>query len=198
MKAIVFDIGNVLIHWDPRPAFRMAFDGDADVDTFLERTGFFTRNLRADRGERFAALAQEIDDDADRILFSTYPDRFALTVREPIEGTWQVVNSLKRRGYSVHAMTNWSLETWPIGLTMHPRLQDTFDTTIVSGQVRITKPDKAIFELFHRRTGIAAEDCLMIDDDPLNVDGARAAGWQTHLFTTPAGLAEELTYRGLL
>ena len=198
MTAIVFDIGNVLVRWDPRAAFRRELGCDAAVDAFLQRTDFQARNLRADRGERFGALAQEIADPDDRALFSAYLDRYAMTISEPIEGTWRLLERLRRRGHPVHAITNWSAETWPIGMTLHPRLQESFGVTIVSGQVRMIKPERAIFDLLCRRAGLAPGDCLFIDDSAANVAGAVAAGWQAHRFTAPETLEADLTQRGLL
>ncbi len=198
MTTIVFDIGNVLVRWDPRPAFRRALGSDAEVEAFLERTDFFARNLRADRGERFGTLAQEIDDPDDRVLFAAYVDRYALTVQEPIEGTWRIIQRLRNRGVPVHAITNWSAETWPIGMTLHPRLHDAFDVTIVSGKERLAKPEKAIYDLLCWRAGVTPDECLFIDDSRENVEGAQAAGWQAHLFTAPEALEADLTERGLL
>ncbi|MBS0124905.1 HAD family hydrolase [Thetidibacter halocola] len=198
MTTIVFDIGNVLVRWDPRAAFRSALGSDAEVDAFLDRTGFFARNHRADAGETFAALAQELDDPRDRALLAGYVDCYGLTIREPIEGTWALIDRLRRRGHALHAITNWSAENWDTGLALHPRLREAFGVTIVSGQERIIKPDRAIFDLLCDRAGVVAQDCLFIDDSPANVDGARAAGWQAHHFTTPEALEADLTQRGLL
>lgn len=198
MTAIVFDIGNVLVRWDPRAAFRRALGSDEAVDAFLERTDFHARNLRADRGERFGLLAQEIQDPDDRALFAAYVQRYAMTISDPIEGTWEIVDRLKRRGHALHAITNWSAETWPIGITLHPRLQEVFGVTIVSGQVHLAKPEKAIFDLLCRRTGLDPAQCIFVDDSPVNVDGAIAAGMDAVQFTDPAALDAALTGRGLL
>lgn len=198
MTSVVFDIGNVLVEWDPVAAFLPDLGCRTEAQAFLERTGFHARNARADRGERFGALAQEISDPDDRMLFSRYLERYALTLREPIEGTWDIVNRLKRRGHDVHAITNWSAETWPIGLTLHPRLTDTFGVTIVSGREGMGKPEPAIFDLLCQRADVPPQDCLFIDDSPANVQGARDAGWQGHHFTSPETLEADLTERGLL
>lgn len=198
MTVIVFDIGNVLVHWNPACAFRHHLGSEAEVEAFLERTDFFARNLRADGGERFDALAREIEDPADRALFSSYVDRYAMTITHPIEGTWQILDRLRRRGHPVHAITNWSAETWPIGLTLHPRLLDAFGVTLVSGMVRLTKPRREIFELFCRKVRVPAERCLFIDDSPDNIAGARAVGMEGLLFTGVEDLDAALTARRLL
>jgi len=198
MSAVVFDIGNVLVEWDPVAAFLPDLGCRKETDAFLERTAFHARNQRADAGERFGALAQEIPDPDDRMLFSRYPERYALTVQRPIEGTWAIINRLKRNGHPVHAITNWSAETWPIGLTLHPRLHEAFGVTIVSGREGLIKPDPAIFDLLCQRASLRPDDCLFIDDSAMNVQGARDAGWQAHHFTTPERLEADLTERGLL
>ncbi|WP_412504667.1 HAD family hydrolase [Roseovarius sp. SYSU LYC5161] len=198
MTAVVFDIGNVLVRWDPVPAFLPDLNDRDEVLHFLERTDFHALNLRADRGERFGTLAQEISDPDDRMLLARYTDRFALTVRDAIEDSWKLLERLRRRGYGIHAITNWSAETWPIGLTLHPRLHDVFGVTIVSGRVGLVKPEAAIFDLFCARAGVGPENCLLVDDSPANIAGAQAAGWQTHLFETPVKLDADLTERGLL
>ncbi|WP_287185659.1 HAD family hydrolase [Rhodovulum sp.] len=197
IKAVVFDIGNVLLRWDPRLAFCPPLTPDA-AEAFLARTDFMARNLRADAGARFADLAAEIADPRDRDLFSSYVARYALTVPAAIEGTWQVLDRLRARGLAIHAITNWSAETWPTGLATHPRLGTAFGVTVVSGQEGVIKPDPRIFALFCERAGLAPGDCLFIDDSPANVAGAKAFGIAAELFTTPEALETALAARGLL
>ncbi|OJY32325.1 MAG: hypothetical protein BGP11_02860 [Rhodobacterales bacterium 65-51] len=198
MKAIVFDIGNVLIRWEPHPAFLPDLGSRDAVEDFLTRTDFMARNLRADGGESFAALAAEIADPADRALFATYVDRYAATVPEAIEGTWALMDRLHARGLAIHAITNWSAETWPAGIAAHPRLGYAFDVTVVSGQEGILKPEARIYARLCDRAGLEPGDCLFIDDSLKNVEGARAFGMQAEHFTTPEALEAALTARGLL
>lgn len=198
MTAIIFDIGNVLVRWDPVAAFLPLLGDRARVLAFLARVNFPALNLRADGGETFAALAEEIDDPQDRAIFLTYLPGHAASIAEPIEGTWALIDRLRARGHPLHAITNWSAETWPIGLATHPRLGRAFGTTIVSGKEGIIKPDPRIFDLLCARAGVAAADCLFIDDSPKNVAGAQAAGMAAHHFTTPEALEADLTARGLL
>jgi 2-haloacid dehalogenase len=155
-------------------------------------------NLRADGGETFADLAREIADPSDRAVFETYVSRYALSVPHAIEGTWALLDRLRARGLAIHAITNWSAETWPAGVAAHPRLGTAFGVTIVSGQERLLKPDPRIFALLCDRAGVAPSDCLFIDDSPANVAGARAFGMDAELFTTPDALETALTARGLL
>jgi 2-haloacid dehalogenase len=198
MTAIVFDIGNVLVRWDPHQAFLADLGDRASVEQFFVRTDFYARNLRADGGERFADLAAELSDPADAALLAAYVQRYALTIRDPIEGTWTLMDRLRTKGHAIHAITNWSAETWPIGVATHPRLGTAFGVTIVSGQDRMLKPEPRIFALLCDRAGVAPADCLFIDDSEKNVLGAKAAGMDAIHFTHPDTLAAGLAERGLL
>lgn len=198
MKAVVFDIGKVLIAWDARLAFAPALGSLEAAEAFIARVNFMDLNLRADGGETFADLAQEIADPADRALFRRYPEFFAASVPQAIEGTWDLLDALRARGYAIHAITNWSAETWPVGLATHPRLGRAFGVTVVSGQVGLLKPDARIYALLCARAQVAPQECLFIDDSAANVAGARAAGMQAEHFTTPDVLESALQGRGLL
>lgn len=198
MKAIVFDIGNVLIRWDPVPAFLPDLGSAARVAAFMARIDFDARNLRADAGASFAALAPELPYPADRALLAAYPARFAATVKDQITGSWALLDRLGREGLQIHAITNWSAETWPEGIRVHPRLGSAFDTVVVSGRVGMVKPDPAIFRLFCDRAGLAPADCLFIDDNARNCAGAESIGMQAEVFTNPAALEAALIARGLL
>lgn len=198
MKAVVFDIGNVLIRWDARLAFAPLLGGMEQAAEFIDRTEFSKLNLRADAGESFSALSREIADPADRAVFAQYVQNYALAVPEAIEGTWTLLEEFRAQGLAIHAITNWSAETWPVGVAAHPRLGTAFDVTIVSGQEKLLKPDARIFALLCERAGLNAQDCLFIDDSHANVMGARRAGMQAEHFTTPEELKVALVARGLL
>ena len=198
MKAIVFDIGNVLIDWDPVPPFLDALGSEAAVRDFLARVDFNSRNLRADGGARFADLAAELPDPEDRALLGLYLSNFAVSLVRAVEGTWTLLGRLRDAGHPIHAITNWSAETWPAGVRAHPRLGEAFGTVIVSGEVGMLKPDPAIFRLFCARAGLAAQDCLFIDDKPENCAGAESIGMAALHFTSPEALEADLQRHGLL
>lgn len=198
ITTIVFDIGNVLIRWDPVLPFLPAMGERAAVEAYLERIGFQALNLRADGGARFADLVAELPDAADRELLSAYLPGYAASVPEAIEGSWALMERLRARGLAIHAITNWSAETWPLGLTAHPRLGTAFGVTVVSGIEGVLKPDPRIFRILCERAGVQPEACLFIDDGAANVAGARAAGMEAHHFTAPETLERDLTERGLL
>lgn len=198
MKAIVFDIGNVLVRWNPGPAFAPYLATGDSVAAFLDRVEFDQRNLRADAGVPFADLAAELDDPADRELLAAYPARFGATVTELIEGSWALIDRLREKGFAIHAITNWSDETWPQGLAAHPRLGSTFGTVVVSGEIGMVKPDPAIFQYFCKRARLAAEECLFIDDKPENVAAAQSIGMAGEVFTSPENLEAALIQRAIL
>ena len=127
-----------------------------------------------------------------------YPARFADTIREPIAGTWALIDRLSATGHRLFAITNFAAYTWPVALELHPRLGTCFEHTVVSGHAQVLKPDPAIYRLLLERNALDPGDCLFIDDSPANVAGARAVGMAAHHFTTSRGLAEALAQRGLL
>lgn len=195
---VVFDIGGVLVDWQPHLAWLHELGSEAAVADFMQRTDFLTRNTRADGGESFADLSQEIDDPRDSALFRDYVSHYARTVQTPLHGTWDLIDRLQARDVPLHAITNWSHETWPADVSVHPRLAEVFGTTIVSGQEGFMKPDPRIYQTLCDRAGIAAEDCVFIDDSPKNVDGAKAAGMDAIHFSSASALEASLIERCLL
>ncbi|MEI4469917.1 HAD family hydrolase [Frigidibacter sp. MR17.24] len=198
IDTIVFDIGNVLVHWDAIAAYEERLGSRAAVQAFFDRIDFAARNLRGDAGETFAEVSAGIDDPDDAALLAEYPALYARTIARPIEGTWALMERLRARGHAIHGITNWSAETWPVGVETHPRLARCFGTVVVSGQERVIKPDARIFAILCTRAGVAPERCLFVDDSAANVAGARAAGMAAHHFTTPEALEADLVARGLL
>ncbi|WP_227268697.1 HAD family hydrolase [Roseobacter weihaiensis] len=197
-SVVIFDIGGVLVDWQPHLAWAPEMGSEAAAHAFIERTGFRERNARADKGARFADLAAEIENAEDRHHFAQYVARYTRTVQNAVPGTWALLDRLIARGVPIHAITNWSAETWPEGLKVHRRLGDVFGTTIVSGAHGLMKPDPRIFQLLCDSADVRPEDCVFIDDSPRNVEGARAVGMDAIHFTGAEGLARALHQRGLL
>jgi len=199
-RAVVFDIGNVLIRWAPERAIAHHFPDPIQALAWYERVGFHDWNLEQDRGRTLAEALPVIDaahPGAGAIL-ADYAQTFVETIRQPIAGTWALAEALAERGVPLHAITNWSAELFPVARALHPRLDTLFGVTVVSGAERLIKPDPEIYRRLLDRTGLAAGDCLFIDDSPKNVAGAQAVGMQAHHFTDPAALRADLLARGLL
>ena len=197
-KVVVFDIGGVLIDWQPHLAWLDELGTREAVEAFMARIDFPARNLRADGGALFADLASELDDAEDRRRLVEYVGNYPKTVRTRIEGSWNILDRLKASGVEVHAITNWSAETWPRGIEAQPRLADAFGVTVVSGQEGTLKPGARIFETLCDRAGVAPGDCVFIDDGAHNIAGAEAVGMDGIHFTGPAALRNALAERGLV
>jgi len=196
MIHVVFDIGAVLVEWDPALAWIDDLGPEATAD-FLSRVRFEKLNLACDAGVSFGQAAALLEDAEDARRLAQYVERYALTVPRKIDRSWDMLYALKDAGHAVSAITNWSAETWPEGCSVHPELTQVFETTIVSGQVGMIKPSVAIFRHFCATAGVAPEACLFIDDGLHNCLGARAAGMDAIHFTGPDALENGLKTRGL-
>lgn len=196
---IIFDLGNVLIAWDLWAAFKDDFDAPAAMEAYLDRIGFADWNYRADQGEGWAALTADLTarHGADAHPATAYPARHALTIAQPIEGTWTLAQRLADAGHPLYALTNWSAESFAEARALHPRLA-IFRDIVISGVERIAKPDPAIYRLLMDRNALPPEDCLFIDDRAENVAAAAALGMDAVRFTSPPALERDLTARGLL
>ncbi|AXC48678.1 HAD family phosphatase [Paracoccus suum] len=196
---IVFDIGNVLLRWDLWPAFEDEFATPAEMTAYLDEIGFHDWNLQQDRGRSWAEAHDDLRarHGARAEPATRYAARHALTIQTPITGTWALLDRLAPR-HSLFAITNWSAETWADALRLHPRLGQVFRDIVISGREKLAKPDPAIFRLFLDRNGLAAGDCLFIDDNAANVAAAREVGMDAVRFTDPEALERDLTARGLL
>ncbi len=192
---VVFDLGNVLIRWQPHLAFDFA--SEAEWQDWARRAGFAEWNLEQDRGRSFAEGLTALPTDLAAPL-RDYPARFGDTIRDPVPGTWELLERLLAGGHATYAITNWGRETWPAALALHPRLGASFRDIVVSGIEQIIKPDPAIYRLLLERNGLSAGECLFIDDSPRNVAGAHAVGMDAVLFTDAQTLARDLSARDLL
>lgn len=195
-KAVVFDLGNVLIRWRPERAIAHRIPDPAAARAWLEASGFYAWNLENDRGRPLARALAALPSAAAEVL-GDYGLRFAETIREPVPGTWEIAEALAARGLALHAITNWSAETFPVARVLYPRLETLFGVIVVSGIEGVVKPDPEIYRRLLDRTGLAAADCLFIDDSAANVAGARAVGMRAHRFDGAEGLARALAEAGL-
>ncbi len=196
---IVFDIGNVLLRWDPRFLFTQYFDDEAEMEWFLAHVCDHEWNLEQDRGRSFADAVAErsakFPEHAGAI--AAYDTRWHETLPHAIEGTVAILEELVAREIPVYAITNWSAEKFRETRPRFPFL-DKFRDIVVSGEEKLIKPDAAIYQLFLARNGLTAKDCLFIDDSLANVRGAEDVGMLAHHFTSPEGLRAEFSRLRLL
>ena len=199
MTAIIFDLGGVLIDWNPHRLYAPYFDSSAEIDRFLTEINFSEWNLQQDAGRPFAegvaVLSAQFPHYAE--LIRAYHERWEDSVPGPIDGTVAILERLKRDGYSLHALTNFSTETFPLVRKRYDFL-NLFETILVSGEVGLIKPDPAIYRLLLEKVGRPAQDCLFIDDSLKNVAAAQALGFDVIHFQTPGQLEVELRNRSLL
>jgi 2-haloacid dehalogenase len=196
---IVFDLGMVLIDWDPRHLYRKVFADEAKMEWFLSEVCHSQWNLEQDRGRSFDDAVIEATarhpDYAREI--SMYRDRWMEMVPGAIEGSVGILEELHIKGVPLYAITNWNGDTFRATRNRFGFLT-LFRDIIVSGDEKLLKPDPAIFELLTRRNGIKGKDCLFIDDSLKNVVGAKAVGWQAHHFTSADALRADLAALGVL
>lgn len=189
IDAVVFDVGHVLIEWDPRHLYRRVFTNPDMTTDEARMTWFLTEvcppawNVEQDRGRSIA--------DAEAEALSRHPDmgpairsyygRFQTMIPGAIDGTVQVLRSLKTAGVPVHGLTNFGAETFPQTRCRFDFL-NLFDTVVVSGEEGVIKPDPKIYELLIERAGLNPSRTAFVDDSPRNVDAAQGLGFQAHLF----------------
>lgn len=196
---IVFDLGNVVLRWDPRFLYRKIFADDAKMEWFLSHVCSPDWNLEQDRGRSFSDAVKELarnhPDYSEEI--SAYDLRWHETLPHAIEGTVAIVEELDAGSTSLYAITNWNSEKFRETRVRFPLLER-FRDIVVSGDEKLVKPDPAIYRLLLDRNGLAAAQCLFIDDSARNVAGAEAVGMKGHHFVSPETLRADLAARGLL
>lgn len=199
MKTIIFDLGGVLIDWNPHRLYAPFFNSQAEIDHFLHEINFAEWNARQDAGRPFAegvaALSSEFPHYAD--LIRAYHERWEDSVPGPIEGTVTLLKRLKKAGLPLYALTNFSAETFPIMRRRYDFL-NLFEYILVSGEVGLIKPDPAIYHLLLEKIGRQASECVFIDDSIKNVTAARELNFDAIRFETPVQLEADLRARNLL
>ena len=196
----MFDFGGVLVDWNPRHLYRRLFRGDeAAMENFLEEIDFSGWNSQQDLGRPFkiavADLAGRFPHYGD--LIRAYDERWEESVAGPIQASVDLLAPLKRAGRELHGLSNWSSEKFALARARYGFFGQ-FDTILVSGDVRLGKPDPRIFALLLRRIEKTAQECLFIDDSAANIAAARSLGFETIHYSSPIQLRKELLELGLL
>ena len=199
VKAVVFDLGGVLIDWDPRYLYRKLLDEEAAVEEFLATVCTPEWNAEQDRGRPFAEGVAELVErhPVHAAAITAYHERWPEMLGGAVGGTVEVLAELRAAGVPVYALTNWSAETFGIARERFEFLE-WFDGVLVSGEERMIKPDPAIFRLLLDRFGLDPGATFYIDDSPANVAAADRIGFDAVRFTSPAQLRRDLEARGLL
>jgi 2-haloacid dehalogenase len=198
IEAVVFDIGRVLIGWEPE-RFYDARIGPERRKALFAQTGLLAMNDQLDLGAPFlktvTALAGRHPDWRGEIM--AWHDHWIEMARPAIPGSVRLLAALKRRGMPVFALSNFGIGTFDLACRHYPFLQS-FDRLFVSGRLGLVKPDPQIYAALETGTGLAGAQLLFTDDRPENIAVARARGWKTHLFDHPEGWAARLLAEGVL
>ena len=198
IRHIVFDIGRVLIHYDPHIPFTRLIPDDAERNWFFANVCTHDWNLEQDRGRKW--------EDAEALLIEAHPDRiehiraFRRHWHEMVSHAYvesvAIMETLITEGRDVTMLTNFAADTFKEARKLFPFLDMPRGVT-VSGEAGLIKPDLAIYEKHARDFGLSPAHTLFIDDAPANVEGARLAGWNAVLFTDPEKLKSDLAAHGI-
>jgi 2-haloacid dehalogenase len=198
-KAVVFDLGGVLIDWDPRHLYRKLLADEAAVEEFLATVCTPAWNAELDAGRPFAEGVAELVErhPAQAAAITAYHERWPEMLGGEIPGAVELLAELRAAGVPLYALTNWSAETFGIARERFQFLS-WFDGVVVSGEERIVKPDRRIFRLLLDRFGLDAAATCFVDDAPANVAAATEVGLDAIRYRSPAQLRRDLAARGLL
>lgn len=197
-EAVVFDIGNVLIEWQPERFYDGAIGRGAREAMFRE-VDLHAMNEAIDRGAPFreTVYATAARYPAWQAEIRLWHDNWIDMASPVIPHSVRLMRALKAKGVPVFALSNFGDDTFAFAEPHYPFLAE-FDRAFISGRLRVTKPDPAIYAVVEAECGLPPAQLLFTDDRAENIATARARGWGTHHFDGPAGLAARLVAEGLL
>jgi 2-haloacid dehalogenase len=200
INTIIFDLGGVLIDWNPKYLYRKIFNTEQEVEWFLNNICTSEWNDQQDAGRSF--------EDATKELIAKHPDwepaisawygRWQETIKGPIEETVKILSSIKdSQRFRLYALTNWSSETFPWAYNTFTFLH-WFHGIVVSGNENTRKPFPEFYQILFDRYNVDPLNSLFIDDNIKNIQGAQAVGLQTIHFQSPEQVKAELIGKGIL
>lgn len=198
IEAVVFDLGGVLIDWNPRYVYRELFDEEEQMEWFLANICTSEWNAMQDAGRTFeeatAVLLEKHPEHEE--LIRVYYDRWEDMLAGPIPGSVEILREVRDSPYRLYGLTNWSAESFPVARQRYDFL-NWFEGIVVSGEICLVKPDPEIFEHLTAEFNLDPPASVFIDDVPANVDAAREYGYQAIRFQTPEQLRSDLTSAGV-
>lgn len=200
IETVVFDLGGVLIDWNPEYLFRKIFEDEAEMRHFLEKIATPDWNEQQDAGRPLAEATEWLVErhPEHEAAIRAYYGRWEEMLGGAIRKTVAILEEIHTRDeHRLYALTNWSAETFPIARERYAFLQR-FEGILVSGEEKLKKPDTRIYRLLAERYGIEPERALFIDDSLRNVKGAREVGFQAIHFQSPEELEADLRERGII
>ncbi|WP_415404877.1 HAD-IA family hydrolase [Tateyamaria sp. SN3-11] len=198
IKAVVFDIGNVLIEWQPERFYDSVIGEDRRRAMFAE-VDLHGMNDKVDMGHHFTdtiyAAAEEYPAWRDEIRM--WHDRWIEMASPAIDHSVRLMGALQAKGVPVFSLTNFGIQSYDYAATHYPFLRQ-FDRDFISGHMQVIKPDATIYDGLEAASGLSGDALIFTDDRADNIAAADARGWRTHLFDGPQGWADRLVAEGLL
>lgn len=198
IKAVVFDIGNVLIEWQPE-RFYDSVIGETRRREMFAAVDLHAMNDKVDMGQHFTetvyACAEEYPEWRDEIRM--WHDRWIEMACPVIDHSLRLMSALQARGTPVFSLTNFGIQSYDLAATHYPFMR-AFDRDFISGHMAVIKPDPHIYQMLEDASGLSGHDLIFTDDRADNIAAANARGWNTHLFEGPQGWADRLVAEGLL
>jgi 2-haloacid dehalogenase len=198
VQAAVFDLGGVLIDWNPRYLYRKLLADDAAVETFLTEICNQAWNSEQDLGRPWSEAVESLtrDHPDQRALIAAYRERWEEMLGGPIDESVALLAELRASGLPLFALSNWSAETFPIALSRYSFLS-WFTGIVISGEVRLAKPDPRVFRHLMDRFGLDAASTVFVDDSRRNVETAAELGMIAIEFRNASQLRIELSALGV-
>jgi 2-haloacid dehalogenase len=198
LSTAVFDLGGVLVDWDPHHLYRRLMP-EEEVEPFLDEIGFHEWNRAQDAGRGWAEAVADLAarHPRRRELIAAYAERYDEAIAGEVAGTVVLLDELADRGIRLLALTNWSAETFPAARRRFPFLER-FDGIVVSGEELVAKPDPELFRRLLERYQVDAAETVFVDDSPANVEAARRLGMTGLQFTDAERLRADLAALGLV
>ena len=200
ITTIIFDLGGVLIDWNPRYVYRTIFESEEKIDWFFENICTHEWNEHQDAGRSLKEATDELlaKHPEHENEIRAYYDRWEEMLGGAINETVEILRSLKETNkYKLYALTNWSAETFPVALQRYDFLQ-WFDGIVMSGEEKTRKPFPEIYQTLLTRFNVNPSEVIFIDDSLRNVEGANAVGIDGIHFQSPQQLLNELKSQGIM
>jgi 2-haloacid dehalogenase len=200
IETIIFDLGGVLIDWNPRYLYRKILKDEDQVTWFLENICTSEWNDQQDAGRSFEEATRELIANHPEwaVAIRAWYDRWQETIMGPITDTVDLLKKIKQSNqYRLYALTNWSSETFPWALNNFEFLH-WFEGIVVSGEEKTRKPFPEFYRILFNRYAVEPSKALFIDDNIKNIKGASAVGLSTIYFQSPEQLKGELMRLGIV
>ena len=190
---IIFDLGAVLIDWNPRYLYRKLFADEAAMEQFFAETDLLNWNAKQDEGRPFAQAVAELSEQFPHHeqFIRAFHKRWEEMMPGAIEPTVEILAELREQNYDLYALSNWSSETYPMAYARFEFLQ-WFRSIVLSGEVKVCKPDPRIYTHLLSRIGRPANECIFIDDSLANYQAAIELGFQAIHFQSAEQLRAAL------